>query len=90
MAGFDVLYLNPNSKSNINILKSERYNIEFEEANIIEEKISFEERVILGEKIDKSSVKKAFTVGAEASKRISEELLNDAGFIKPWQLQDRK
>ncbi|AUA36943.1 tellurium resistance protein [Clostridioides difficile] len=90
LAGFDVLYLNPNSKSNIDILKSERYNIEFEEANIIEEKISFEERVILGEKIDKSSVKKAFTVGAEASKRISEELLNDAGFIKPWQLQDRK
>ena len=43
MAGFDVLYLNPNSKSNIDILKSERYNIEFEEANIIEEKISFEE-----------------------------------------------
>ncbi len=50
LAGFDVLYLNPNSKSNIDILKSERYNIEFEEANIIEEKISFEERVILGKK----------------------------------------
>lgn len=63
MAGFDVLYLNPNSKSNIDILKSERYNIEFEEANIIEEKISFEERVILGEKIDKSSVKKLLLLG---------------------------
>lgn len=63
LAGFDVLYLNPNSKSNIDILKSERYNIEFEEANIIEEKISFEERVILGEKIDKSSVKKLLLLG---------------------------
>ncbi|MGX9758615.1 YceG family protein [Clostridioides difficile] len=90
LAGFDVLYLNPNSKSNISILNLEKYKIELEEANIIEENVSFEDRVVSGEKIDKGSVKKAFTVGAEASKRISEELLNDSGFIKPWQLQDRK
>ncbi|MCC0655504.1 MULTISPECIES: YceG family protein [unclassified Clostridioides] len=90
LAGFDILYLNPNSKSNISILNLEKYKIELEEANIIEENVSFEDRVVSGEKIDKGSVKKAFTVGAEASKRISEELLNDAGFIKPWQLQDRK
>lgn len=84
LVGFDVLYFNLNLKSNIDILKLERYNIEFEEVNIIEEKIFFEERVILGEKIDKSFVKKVFIVGVEVLKCISEELLNDVGFIKFW------
>lgn len=90
LAGFDILYLNPNSKSIIEKIDIEKYKIELIENDTAEDIITFEERVVLGEKIDKASVKKAFTVGAEASKRISEELLNDAGFIKPWQLQDRK
>lgn len=90
LAGFDVLYLNPNSDSNIDILKKEKYKVELIENTMVDNNLSFEERVELGEKVDKSSIKKAFTVGAEASKRISEELLNDSGFIKPWQLQDRR
>ncbi|RDY25206.1 hypothetical protein CHL78_019400 [Romboutsia weinsteinii] len=89
LAGFDVLYLSPSSDSNIDILKKEKYKIELINNIIIDSNLSFEERVELGEKVEKSSIKKAFTIGAEASKRISEELLNDSGFIKPWQLQDR-
>lgn len=90
LSGFDTLYLNPNCKSNISILNKDKYNIDVYESNIVDEIVLFEERSVLGDKIDKASIKKAVTVGAQASKRISEELLNDAGFIKPWQLQDRK
>ena len=90
LAGFDVLYLNPNSQSNISVLNKDKYKIE----EIIKEKqekvVSFEDRVFLGEKVNKGSIKKAMTIGAQASKRISSELLNESGFIKPWQLQDRK
>ncbi|MEG1311511.1 MAG: YceG family protein [Romboutsia sp.] len=89
LAGFDVLYLNPNSDSNIDMLKKEKYNVELINNTLVDNNLSFEERVEFGEKVEKSSIKKAFTIGAEASKRISEELLNDSGFIKPWQLQDR-
>ncbi|MEX6587108.1 YceG family protein [Paraclostridium bifermentans] len=89
LAGFDILYLNPNSDSNIGLLKIEKYNVELTNNTSIDNVLSFEERVVLGEKVERSSIEKAFTVGAEASKRISEELLNDSGFIKPWQLQDR-
>lgn len=89
LSGFDVLYLNPNNKVDTSVLKLDRHKIEIIENDFVDELISFEDRVIMGEKIEKGSIKKAYTVGAEASKRISEELLNESGFIKPWQLQDR-
>jgi hypothetical protein len=89
LSGFDILYLNPNSKADTIFLKPDKHNIEIEEGNIVDEVISFEDRNEMGEKVDKGSIKKAYTIGAEASKRISEELLNESGFIKPWQLQDR-
>lgn len=90
LSGFDILYLNPSNKNNINSEDIKKYKIHCEESNFDKVLISFEDRETSGEKIDKTSIKKALTVGAQASKRISEELLNDAGFIKPWQLQDRK
>lgn len=90
LIGFDVLYLNPNEDSNINLLDSKKYKIEVIKSNLIDENVSFEERIKLGEVIEKSTIKKAMTVGAQASKRISDQLLNDCSFIKPWQLQDRK
>ena len=89
LAGFDVLYLNPNSSSNISALNKNLYNIEEVTTENIDDVLSFEERVNLGEKVNKGSIKKAMTIGARASRRISEELLNESGFIKPWQLQDR-
>ncbi|MEF9991562.1 MAG: YceG family protein [Romboutsia sp.] len=91
LAGFDILYLNPNNKgSYITDKDKEKYNINLKESNISQEEVSFKERVSLGEVVDRTSIRKAMTIGAQASKRISEELLNDAGFIKPWQLQNRK
>ncbi|MDR1773429.1 MAG: YceG family protein [Clostridioides sp.] len=90
LSGFDVLYLNPNSKVDISLLKmNQDKNFEIVECEFSKENISFEQRKELGYKIERTSVKKAFTVGAQASKRISEELLHDSGFIKPWQLQDK-
>lgn len=88
-AGFDILYINPNGLSEIQSIDTKKYNMEVENNQIVNDKISFEERVQKGQIVDKSSIKKAYTVGAEASRQISNELLNDAGFIKPWQLQNR-
>lgn len=88
-AGFDILYINPNGFSEISNIDVKKFNIEIIQNKIIDNKISFDDRVQSGEIIDKSSIKKAYTVGAQASKQISEELLNDSGFIKPWQLQNR-
>ena len=90
LAGFDVLYLNPNSKSNMDILNKNVYKIEEVAVKTTQEMVTFEKRVLLGEKVDKGSIKKAMTIGAQASNRISNELLNESGFIKPWQLQNRK
>ncbi|UPA31160.1 YceG family protein [Terrisporobacter glycolicus] len=90
LAGFDVLYLNPNSSSNIVVLNKNLYKIEEIIKENVEDMLAFEERVALGEKVNKGSIKKAMTIGAQASQRISNELLNESGFIKPWQLQDRK
>lgn len=90
LAGFDILYLNPNEASNINVLNNDKYEIDSVKESLVHENISFEERVNLGAQVEKSSIKKAMTIGAQASKRISDQLLNDSGFIKPWQLQDRK
>ena len=89
LAGFDILYLNPNEDGNISVLCNDKYEIEMIQEKLVEEKISFEERVNLGAVVEKSSIKKAMTIGAQASKRISDQLLNDSGFIKQWQLQDR-
>lgn len=90
LSGFDILYLNPNSNDILEILDIKKYKISLEEEELKSEYLTFDERMSLGEIIDKSCVRKAMTIGAQASKRISDELLNDAGFIKPWQLQDRK
>ena len=89
IAGFDILYINPNGLGELQNIDTNKYNIEIENNPIENDIISFEERVKKGEILDKSSIKKAYTVGAQASKQISDELLNDAGFIKPWQLQNR-
>lgn len=89
LSGFDVLYLNPSSKTDISILNRENIEIEIVEGKFVEKFVSFEDRVEFGEKVERGSIKKALTVGAEASKKISDELLNETGFIKPWQLQDR-
>lgn len=88
-AGFDILYINPNEISEIQHIDIKKFNIEVEQNQLTNEKISFDERVKKGELIEKSSIKKAYTVGAQASKKISDELLKDAGVIKPWQLQNR-
>lgn len=90
LAGFDVLYLNPNSKSNISILDKKLYKIEEIISETEESLVTFEDRICRGEKVNKGSIKKAMTVGAQASQRISDELLNETGFVKPWQLQGRK
>lgn len=88
-SGFDILYINPNELGEVKNIDVAKYNIEIENNPIVNTNISFDERVKNGEIIDKSSIKKAYTIGAQASKQISDELLNDAGFIKPWQLQNR-
>lgn len=88
-AGFDILYINPNGLSELKNIDTNKYKIEIESNPIDNNIVSFEERVQNGEIKDKSSIKKAYTVAAQASKKISDELLNDAGFIKPWQLQNR-
>lgn len=90
LAGFDILYLNPNKCNNIDNCDINKYKIENEISNISDKSISYDERENLGELIDRTSIRKAMTAGAQASLRISNELLNDSGFIKPWQLQDRK
>ena len=88
-AGFDILYINPNGLSEIANIDAKKFNIEINQNQIIDETISFDERVERGEIVERSSIKKAYTVGAQASRKISDELLNDSGFIKPWQLQNR-
>lgn len=88
-AGFDILYINPNGLSEIANIDAKKFNIEINQNKIIDETISFDERVERGEIVERSSIKKAYTVGAQASRKISDELLNDSGFIKPWQLQNR-
>ena len=88
-AGFDILYINPNGLSEIANIDAKKFNIEITQNKIIDETISFDERVERGEIVERSSIKKAYTVGAQASRKISDELLNDSGFIKPWQLQNR-
>ena len=88
-AGFDILYINPNGLSEFENINIEKFKIELINNKIVQERISFDDRIQKGEIIEKSSIKKAYTVGAQASKKISDELLNDSGFIKPWQLQNR-
>ena len=72
-AGFDILYINPNGLSEIANIDAKKFNIEINQNQIIDETISFDERVERGEIVERSSIKKAYTVG----------------FIKPWQLQNR-
>lgn len=88
-AGFDILYINPNGLSEFANINLEKFKIELENNQIVNERLSFDDRVQKGEIVEKSSIKKAYTVGAQASRKISDELLNDSGFIKPWQLQNR-
>jgi hypothetical protein len=90
LAGFDVIYLSPNKKTDIGVLDVKRQNnLEVIEERFSTENMTFEDRKELGRKVEKGSVKKAYTVGAQASERIGRELMEESGFIKPWQLQDR-
>lgn len=89
MCGFDVLYINPNGLSNINIASNYTSKLEVYENPTISESISFKQRVSNGEVIDKSSINKATTITANAQKKIQEELFKDTGMvIDSWQLQD--
>jgi hypothetical protein len=89
ISGFDIMCLSPNKKINVDYLNIDKYKIEVISDDLLENVLSFEERNSLGKTTDEKSIKKTYTVGAKASKKISNELLEDTGFIKPWQLQDR-
>lgn len=90
LIGFQILYINPAGRSNIEVVRTKNMNkFRINEFQVATEYMKFEERVTIGKQIDKTKINKTVTIAVEASKRIGDELLEDAGFIQPWQLQDR-
>lgn len=95
LSGFDILYINPNTESNIKLILN--LNLEgISEDNFNEFKSSIyeqglEKRVSEGKDLDKHIVRKTTTETAQYSKKIEDELLNDTGMIlNSWQVQNRE
>lgn len=87
---FDILYINPNNHGDIKHLSKYINDLDISENNnFSNEFISFEDRVLNGEKIDRSSINKATTITADVQQRVYSEMYNDTGMVlNSWQLQD--
>ncbi|MCC0674177.1 hypothetical protein IC216_19515 [Clostridioides sp. ES-S-0145-01] len=90
LAGFDILCLSPSEEFDIGYLRNYKKDVSIDYFECSKEKISFDERVYMGSKIESISIDKKYTIAAETSERIGKELLDEAGFIKPWQLKNKK
>lgn len=91
MCGFDVLYLNPNGISNINVISKYTNSIEIIENPTILENISLKERILDGKTIHKTTINTVATITATVKQQFQDELYNETGMaISSWQLQKLK